>query len=391
LLSLGLLAMLLVLAPSMTLAAPAAPTVATTGTTGRCPNPPVPTSPPLPHGALAMYCVPPTWNGQLLVWDHGYVDFTQPLGFYNLFFPDGHGGTVYLPDLVESLGYAFGATSYRTNGLAVLQGVQDTEELVDGFAAATGQPTPSRTVVVGASEGGLVATLLAERSPQRFAGALAACGPIGSFQRQLGYIGDMRVLFDYFFPGVIPGSPISIPMAVIDHWSDTYQPAIQHAITANPSGANQLYAVDSAAVNPNPNLLYTTADDVLWYDVFGTNDANAKLGGNAYGNLNRTYHGSANDVLLNANVQRFQAAPVALLHVMPYETSGKVTIPLVSLHTTGDDVIPFWHETLYAAKVASAGSGAMVTQIPVNAYGHCNFTLDELLAAFAVLVGKVGA
>jgi pimeloyl-ACP methyl ester carboxylesterase len=368
----------------------ASATPAAGGTRGRCPNPPQATAPPLPHGALAMYCVPRAWNGQLLVWDHGYVDFTQPLGFYNLTFPNGHGGTVYLPDLVEALGYAFGTTSYRTNGLAVLQGVQDTEELVDGFSTATGAPTPTRTLVVGASEGGLIATLLAERSPQRFAGALAACGPIGSFQRQLEYIGDMRVVFDYFFPGVLPGSPISIPISVIDNWNTVYEPAIQQAVTAHPAAASQLYSVVGASVNPDPSLLYTSAVDVLWYNVFGTNDASSKLGGNPYSNVNRVYHGSDNDVLLNQGVQRFPAAPLALVHVKPYETSGKMTIPLVTMHTTGDDVIPFWHEELYAARVASTGSTAMVTQIPVNAYGHCNFTLDQLLGGFAVLVKKVG-
>ena len=30
-----------------------------------------------------------------------------------------------------------------------------------------------------------------------------------------------------------------------------------------------------------------------------------------------------------------------------------------------------------------------MTQIPVDAYGHCNFTLNELLGAFALLVLQV--
>ena len=39
-----------------------------------------------------------------------------------------------------------------------------------------------------------------------FSSALAACAPIGSFRQQVNYLGDFRVLFDYYFPGVLPGS-----------------------------------------------------------------------------------------------------------------------------------------------------------------------------------------
>jgi hypothetical protein len=38
----------------------------------------------------------------------------------------------------------------------------------------------------------------------------------------------------------------------------------------------------------------------LWYNVFATNDARARLGGgNPYDNRQRLYVGSANDLLLN--------------------------------------------------------------------------------------------
>ncbi|MFZ1402558.1 MAG: hypothetical protein WAW03_05705, partial [Anaerolineae bacterium] len=75
----------------------------------------------LPGGALSLICVPTTgWNGDLLIWAHGYVAFNEPLAFYNLYL-----GETYLPDLVQSLGYAFATTSYRTNGLAIVSGVDD--------------------------------------------------------------------------------------------------------------------------------------------------------------------------------------------------------------------------------------------------------------------------
>src|SRR4051812_8140617 len=36
----------------------------------------------LPHGALYLICVPPTgWNGDMVVYAHGYTSVTEPLGF----------------------------------------------------------------------------------------------------------------------------------------------------------------------------------------------------------------------------------------------------------------------------------------------------------------------
>lgn len=338
----------------------------------------------LPSGALSLFCIPVTgWNGDLVVFAHGYVAFNAPLGFYHLNF-----GSAYLPDLAQSLGFAFATTSYRTNGLAILEGVDDIRELVAAFPGVAGRP-PGRTYITGASEGGIISALLVEQSPGVFGGGLAACGPIGDFRKQLNYFGDFRVLFDYFFPGVIPGSPISIPQQVIDDWDVTYVPAIRGALAADPVAAEELIRTSKAPVDPmDPATVVSTTINVLWYNVFATNDAGAKLGGNPYDNRRRWYRGSSDDVRLNLSVQRFEADPAALAALAPYQTSGLVTIPLVTPHTTGDEIIPFWHELLYLRKVRLSGRGRL-TPIPIFRYGHCEFTTPELLAAFALLVWQV--
>jgi pimeloyl-ACP methyl ester carboxylesterase len=336
----------------------------------------------LAGGALSMFCVPSRgWNGDLLVYAHGYVAYNAPLDFYNLTFSG-----IYVPTLVQYLGYAFATTSYRSNGLVILDGEDDIRQLVSAFPGATGK-TAAHTYLVGVSEGGLIATLLTEQSPQLFSGTLAGCGPIGSFQNQIEYLGNVRVLFDYFFPNVLPPSPISIPQSVIDGWDSTYDPAVTSAVQANPVAAQQLIAVSHAPIDPSDftHSVVTTTTGILWYNVFGTNDARSKLGGNPYTNKHFTYHGSTNDTALNQNVERFSADPVALANVAPYETTGNVTIPLVTLHDTGDPIIPFWHETLYTPKIHTSGNG-IVTQIPVKAYGHCNFTIAQLLGAFKLVV-----
>jgi hypothetical protein len=138
----------------------------------------------------------------------------------------------------------------------------------------------------------------------------------------------------------------------------------------------------------NPATWKPATVNLLWYNVFATNDARHKLGGNPFGNRNRWYTGSANDRLLNQQVRRFRADEIALKHLAPYETSGRVRLPLVTLHTTGDEVIPYWQEQRYLAKVQTSGEGR-VTPIPILGYGHCDFSQEEVLAAFKLLAWQV--
>jgi pimeloyl-ACP methyl ester carboxylesterase len=242
----------------------------------------------------------------------------------------------------------------------------------------------TRVHVAGVSEGGLVATLLAERSPDTFSSAMAACAPIGNFRLQLNYIGDFRVLFDYFFPGIIPGSAIAIPPPVMAQWHSVYVPAIAAALQASPARALELMRVAHAAYDPADfTTVLKTAINVLSYNAISTNDAARKLGGNPYGNRLTWYFGSSNDLRLNLSVRRFNASPLALQALRPYETSGDLRIPLVTVHTTADEIIPFAHELLYLPKVDLSERGQFVP-IPINRYGHCAFTGNELLGSFVL-------
>jgi pimeloyl-ACP methyl ester carboxylesterase len=339
----------------------------------------------LPSGAQSLMCVPAfgTWNGALVVFAHGYVKPSDPLGFYHLALPDRT--DINLPTLVQSLGFAFATTSYRQNGLAILEGADDMRELVMAFSAAVHVPT--RTYVVGVSEGALVATLLAERSPELFTSALAACGPIGSFQAQIDYFGDFRVLFDYFFPNVLPGSAVNAPAILMANWDSgiNYAGIVAATLALNPDKAVELLRVAKAAFDPaKPQTIVQTAVGIIWYNVFATNDAIAKLGGNPFGNRLRWYFGSKNDLRLNFLVQRYTESPIARQRVRNYETNGELTIPLVAPHTIGDPIIPIWHELVYFAKLSTFGRTEF-TPVPIARYGHCAFTTNELVAAFQAI------
>ena len=337
-------------------------------------------------GAVYRICMPAEgeWNGDLVVYAHGYVAFNEPIAIPEdqLSIPDGPS----IPEMVNGLGFAFATTSYSVNGLTVKEGLADLVDLVEIFSDTHAQP--GHIYLAGPSEGGLITALGVEQHFNVFDGGLSTCGPVGNFCRQINYWGDARVIFDYFFPGVIPGSPVAIPQEVIDNWDTIYEGRVEDALRSNPYATAQLLSVARVPVDPrDPDSAMV---ELMWYNVFATNDGQAKLSGQPYDNSRRFYRGSVNDRRLNRSVPRFRADPAAIAEINAhYQTSGDLSVPLVTLHTLGDPIVPYWHEPLYRRKIVINGDVILHTNIPSLRYGHCNFTAAEVLVAFALLVYQV--
>jgi pimeloyl-ACP methyl ester carboxylesterase len=335
-------------------------------------------------GEIIEICKPANWNGELTIYAHGYVSAYEPLALptqEDEFAP-----------LFISMGYAYATTSYSENGLAIQSGIDDILDLRKKFIKEYGEP--EHIYLTGGSEGGLVTTLAIERYPELFSGGLSLCGPCGDFQKQINYYADFRVLFDYYFPGILPGDAVNIPDDLINNWATIYWPAILQAITQNPAAAYKILNITGAAYDPNNiTTIGKTFERALWYDVFATNDAIEKLKGQPYDNTTTIYTGTGSaqeDAQLNALVDRFEADKHALKNIEKYyQTTGDLTIPLVKAHTTGDPVVPFWHLPLYQAKVVAQGTTQLFAGLPVNRYGHCTFTEAEIVTAFALLAQKV--
>jgi pimeloyl-ACP methyl ester carboxylesterase len=341
-------------------------------------------------GAFTRVCMPAAvpWNGDLVVFAHGYVAPETPVGIPDdqLVLPDGTS----IPEMVNGLGFAFVTTSYRKNGLAIRDGVEDLKDAVEAFLASQ-HGSPRRTYLVGASEGGLVTALAVEQAPEVFSGGLATCGPVGDFRRQVNYWGDFRVLFDYFFPNMLPGTAVDIDPDLRSRWASYYTPLIAAAVTSRPAVLDTLLRVSRAPFDPaDPNTKVETVLGILWYNVFATADAIATLGGQPFDNTNRFYTGSGNDFLLNLRVKRYRAEIAALQAIdADYQTSGRLAAPLVTLHTTADPIVPYWHEPLYSWKALLGGSGLLHANLPVFRYGHCRFDAAQALVALGLLVLEV--
>ncbi|HET7738162.1 MAG TPA: hypothetical protein VFK32_06270, partial [Tepidiformaceae bacterium] len=68
---------------------------------------------------------------------------------------------------------------------------------------------------------------------------------------------------------------------------------------------------------------------------------------------------------------------------------GRITVPLLTLHNTGDVFVPITHESSYAEKARAAGTDDLLVQRAIRAGGHCAFSTDEVTSAWTDLVGWV--
>lgn len=370
-----------------------------------------------PSGSETCIIMPQVgWNGGLVIFAHGYVFAYPPnkpvtIPWEQMIIRDPQTGmmTGTIPQLILAQGFAFATTSYSKNGLAVVEGVNDVLELVDVFKAQlaanlpAGAPVPDVPVfLVGASEGGLVTTLAVEGYPKVFRGGVAACGPIGDFREQINYWGDLRVVYDHYFPGNMLGSSaMVIPPETMAGWGNLYDMTqwgpvlalnyslINADLTYNGGLSTQrLLAATGAPVDQaNPLTVYQTILGILEYNVMATNEAIVELGGKPYQNLDTVYSTYPPDPTLNDGVERLSADKEALKVIKKdYQTKGLLKRPLVVMHTTGDPIVPYWHATMYQDKVIQHDSAQNLGFIEVQAYGHCNFTAENQMAAFSMML-----
>lgn len=341
-------------------------------------------------GSIYRICMPPAdqYNGMLVIWAHGFQDAGTPVSI-----PEDQLciGDFCIPEIINGLGFGFATNSYAKTGMAIKQGKDDIVDLVSVYAAQKGQP--QKVFLVGASEGGIITALALEQRPDIFSAGLSACGPVGNFPAQINYFGDARATFNYFFQGLIPGDPFNPDPALVAAWSDYYE-LIVKPIVMSPALRGRLDEWVRVARLPYDadNYLATvehSVRDALRYSVVNLPDAIETIGGFPFDNTTRFYTGSSNDILLNLSVPRRAASPAALAEMRSpaYSTTGVLQRPLVTLHTLRDQQIPYWQEQLYALKTFASGSYlTRHLNIPIDRFEHCNFTTDEVLASFAIML-----
>jgi pimeloyl-ACP methyl ester carboxylesterase len=321
-------------------------------------------------GASYVLDRPASWNGDLVVYVHGYTNPAAPVTLPNI---------APLERALLAQGYAVAFSSFSENGYAVPEAVRQTHELRGLFASRFGQPR--RTLLIGVSLGGIIGLQLAEKFPQQYAGALLVSGVVGGSAAEVKYIGDVRALFDALFPGRLAGGVTDPPSGVPFH-----PPTLISAVTGAPDKFGTLLCMTPLPYVNGTEAVTSLVTAIGFQWQGGADLLDRTHGHQLYDNISTRYGCPALPPALvddiNGHVVRYKSTPDArqfLDHY--YEPDGNLAIPVLTLHTTRDPVVPLFHEDLYRDKVAAAGRSGLLLQRRVGRYGHVNFSPAEFVAA----------
>jgi hypothetical protein len=369
-------------------------------------------------GANYTIAVPSNWNGTLVLYSHGYIFPNQPL-----LNPAPDIGDPLTGAALLQQGYALAGSSYSQNGWAIQQAFHDQIALLDFFDATCG--TPTRTIAAGISEGGIISAGLVQLYPARFAGALPVCaalsGGIGTWNMALDSAFAFKVLLAGNAPLSIvhitdPTSSFNLAQQLLAQAQSTAEGRARIALVAALSDIPGW----SDPASPEPaSTDFTTQEQnqVPWishdfnFAFFGRAELELRAGGNPSWNAGVDYttqlaHSADRDEVialyqqaglnLTQDLQDLQTAPgitadpQAVDYLNSYITfNGELSVPVLTLHTTGDGLEPPEEEQAYASMVQSSGDTSLLRQVFVHRAGHCTITPAEALTAFQTLIGRL--
>lgn len=361
--------------------------------------------------------VPADWNGTLFLWSHGYV----PPGSTNFAqaAPSSAGAT-WLTDHH----YAIAGSSYSSTGWALQDAFKDQIALLDFFGTRVGKP--QRVIAWGASLGGIITAGLVQLYPDRFAAAMPLCGVLS------GGVATWNTELDgaYAFKTLLaPKSDLQL--VHITDGAANLQLALQtfNEAAATPRGQARLALMAALIDLPgwfDPRLpepapanyaaralaqdAWLSRVDFAFAFRFRT-ELEQRAGGNPSWNVGVDYNHQlsispdhaevialyeaagldlqADLTALNSGT-RIGADQSAASYLAQYISfDGQLSVPTLSVHTTGDGLVVAPNESAYAEVVDSAGKLGMLRQLFVHRAGHCAFTPAETIAALQVLLKRL--
>lgn len=338
-------------------------------------------------GSLYRLIKPANWNGTLLVYATGSTTAGFPVSLPNPRFGLGDRLAVEL----EPDGVAVAFSSYSETGWNIKDAAQRTHQLTGVFTERFGKPT--KTIVVGASMGGLVAIKLVEDFPTQYAGSLPICSCAGGTRRQAEYDAHVWALFEYYYPGVLPGNAAALP-ADVDWFTQIYRPAVD-AMTANPAPVEKILAMDQTPVPGSDATVRFGGRDIperVFGIVYALGLNEFFLGslvesGAPYFDNSATMYSSASLSAselqaVNAGVRRYTASRSTLNALdKNYTPSGKLKRPMLMLSGSFDANVPAFNQASYLATATTAGSTQFLLQRTVPSQFHCSYPLATTVQA----------
>ncbi|WP_372511133.1 hypothetical protein [Streptomyces cylindrosporus] len=342
------------------------------------------------NGAYYAIAVPKSWNGSLVVHAHGGPDLGA-----------GSDPQRSLDDLARwsvmvDEGYAWAGSSYRRGGYGTRMAAEDTENVRRLFVGEFGKPR--RTYVHGQSWGGDVAAKVVEtygREHGPYDGALLTSGVLAGGSRGYDYRVDLRVVYQYYCRNHPRPTEPQYPLWQGLRADSTMTAAGLRARLQECTGyasppqertaSQQRNLDDILAVTGIPER---TLESHLRFATFTFRDiVHDRLGGrNPFSNQGVRYTGSHDDDALNAGVERFTADPTAVRD-LSYDSdlTGKVSIPVLTLHAIDDPTAFVEHEAAYRATLQGAHRERYLVQTFTRETEHSELSDAEYANSIAAL------
>jgi len=344
-------------------------------------------------GAFITAALPKSWNGNLVVFAHGGPSVLPPTA---------NGSKLDLNKYSYAVrrGFAWVASSYRREGYGVAMAAADSDNARKFFIARLGKP--QRTVLHGASYGGLVGAKLIEtyaKNPDgssNFDGAFFNSGAVMGATLNYEHRVDLRAVYQYYcknmprpdeaqYPlwnGVAPDSTMTLKdlETVVDQCTGVAHPAAARSDQQKQNLANIL-----GVMGYPENLLvrHMQAGTLLFRDIV----KNMTGGRNPFSNIGVHYKGSSDDVTLNRDVVRFSADPAAAAAVKADgDPTGGLPVPVVSIHSINDPQVVVEAQSAYRDAVKAAGSSDRLVQAFTDERVHSGQSAPELAAGLDALM-----
>jgi pimeloyl-ACP methyl ester carboxylesterase len=368
-------------------------------------------------GATYLIEVPPNWNGTLLLYSHGYVVPGAPN-------PARDVGDPVTGAFLLSQGYALGGSSYATTGWAVHEALPDQIAVLDTFVSLVGQP--GRTLAWGHSLGGMITAGLVQEFPDRFSGAMPMCGVLAggvgiwnegldggfAFYNLLGFGSGLQLVNI-----TDPITNLGISETVLALAQATPQGQARIALSAALADVPGWF--DPTSPEPGrTDYANREFNQFLWlqqvdfpFQFAFRAELEARAGGNPSWNTGVSYRQQLAHSIDHAEVQalyqkaglsldadlevldraaRISANPASLTYLeQNIIYNGEIPIPVLTLHTTGDGLVPFEDEQAYASVVRKANDDPFLRQTYVSRAGHCAFTPAEQIAGLQSLIARL--
>jgi len=334
-------------------------------------------------GGLYRIEIPDQWNGDLVLFAHGFVSNAGQNGSMLRV------GTHRFRDHVVKSGYAWAASSYRCNGYVPGQGLVDTMALSDLFKEKNGGRAPTRTYLTGESMGGHVTLLGMQEFPAAFAGGLAMC-PAGP------------ELFDYY---AAMSAAAEVVSGVQFHADSVQQDLAKmaEALGKPPEYTEKGRQMASIEINvsggPRPFAMEgLTSRFVANYGtsmgaILGSTTPSNRAVDTAHIKYSIADGLGLDADTLNTKARRKAGDPEMRSAAGPYEEivpfDGKIERPTLTMHGTGDLFVPIFLEQTLKRAVKASGNEKLLTQRIYRIGAHCQFSQQEMTAAFDDLVAWV--